>query len=118
MVYLLNTQFKDHQKVTVALRRIYGIGATLASQICMQCGISEHIVMKQLSTRQCAQVTTLLQTKYETASECKQKLRKTRQRLIKIKSYRGFRHAEGYPTRGQSTHGNARTARRLQRTLD
>jgi ribosomal protein S13 len=38
------------------------------------------------------------------------------QRLIKIGTYRGFRHIEGLPIRGQRTHGNSRTVRKLKLT--
>ena len=34
-------------------------------------------------------------------------------RLIIIKSYRGFRHKAGLPVRGQRTHTNAQTMKKL-----
>ena len=38
-------------------------------------------------------------------------------RLIKISSYRGFRHVKGLPSRGQRTHTNAKTSRKFKLKL-
>lgn len=38
-------------------------------------------------------------------------------RLISIRCYRGMRHKLGYPTRGQRTRSNYKTARRLNRDV-
>ena len=37
--------------------------------------------------------------------------------LIKISSYRGFRHVRGLPSRGQRTHTNAKTSRKFKMKL-
>ena len=37
------------------------------------------------------------------------------ERLISISCYRGIRHQDGFPLRGQRTHTNARTCRKLIR---
>ena len=38
-------------------------------------------------------------------------------RLIKMSSYRGFRHVQGLPSRGQRTHTNAKTSRKFRTKL-
>jgi small subunit ribosomal protein S13 len=40
-------------------------------------------------------------------------VRKQAKRLVQLSTWRGLRLAQGLPCRGQRTHGNARTARRL-----
>jgi small subunit ribosomal protein S13 len=35
--------------------------------------------------------------------------------LVSIKSYRGLRHRQGLPVRGQRTHTNGRTAKKLRK---
>jgi small subunit ribosomal protein S13 len=37
-----------------------------------------------------------------------------KQHLINIKSYRGLRRKKGFPVRGQRTHTNAKTAKKLR----
>ena len=37
-----------------------------------------------------------------------------KQKLISIKSYRGLRRKKGFPVRGQRTHTNAKTAKRVR----
>ena len=40
-------------------------------------------------------------------------VRQNKDRLKRISSYRGIRYAQGLPCRGQRSHGNAQTVRKL-----
>jgi small subunit ribosomal protein S13 len=114
MVYLFNTNLENKKKVKTALKNIYGIGEKLACQICDKIGISDSLRIKQLTNFQLEKLAVLINQNNLLGPELKQQKRKNIQRLIKIASYRGFRHTEGLPCRGQRTHGNARTARRIK----
>ena len=47
------------------------------------------------------------------SSQLKKRVRSDIERLIKISSYRGFRHIQKLPVRGQRTSTNARTCCRV-----
>lgn len=114
MLYLLNTNLNARKKLYLALTEIYGLGKHNSSQICDLLGISGDRRLKQLSSSQIEQLTQLVNQNYNFGSEIKRSTIKNIQRLIKIASYRGFRHIEGLPVRGQRTHGNSKTRRRLK----
>lgn len=114
MLYVLNTNLNNKKKIKNALSDIYGLGPHTCYQLCDLLGISTERRLKQLSSKQLEQLTQLVNQNYNIGGEIKRSTLKNIQRLIKIASYRGFRHTEGLPIRGQRTHGNSRTARKLK----
>ena len=111
MASILNTYLKEEKQLNIALCKIYGIGKNLSKQICDQLGVNETVCFNKLTESQIEQISQLVNQNYCVGVELKQNKRKTLQRLIRIASYRGFRHTQGLPTRGQRTHTNARNAR-------
>jgi small subunit ribosomal protein S13 len=114
MIYIFNTNLESKKTVKVALKNIYGIGDKIACQICDKIGISRSLRVKQLTNIQTEKLAVLINQKNLLGAELKQQRRKNVQRLIKVACYRGFRHTESLPCRGQRTHGNAQTARRIK----
>jgi small subunit ribosomal protein S13 len=117
MLYILNTNLNSKKKIFIALTDIYGLGKHNSYQICDLLGVSVDRRLKQFSTLQLEQLTQLVNQNYNIGSEIKRSTLKNIQRFIKIASYRGFRHTEGLPVRGQRTHGNSRTRRKLKLNL-
>lgn len=115
MVYIQNTNLKNNKKIWVALCEIYGIGKPLSNQICESLGFSEKYKVSQLTNFQTQQLTQLIAQNFLTGTDKRRDLRNNRNRLIQIGCYRGFRHNIGLPVRGQRTHGNARTVRRIRK---
>ena len=58
-------------------------------------------------------VSTIKKQKYKKLQAKLLSVKKQAHRLVSISSWRGLRLAQGLPCRGQRTHGNARTARKL-----
>lgn len=117
MLYVLNTNLNSKKKLFIALTEIYGLGKHNSYQICDLLGISIDRRLKQLSSIQLEQLTQLVNQNYNIGSEIKRSNIRNIQRLIKIASYKGFRHTEGLPVHGQRTHGNSRTRRKLKMNL-
>jgi small subunit ribosomal protein S13 len=101
------------QKVKIALTKICGVGSKKALQICDQLGLSDNIKVGQLSKFQLDQITNIISHHYFIDSELRRVIQTDIKRLISIGSYRGFRHNEGLPLRGQRTHTNAKTCRKI-----
>ena len=117
MLYVLNTNLNTKKKLLTALTEIFGLGKHTCLQLCDLLGVSGDRRLKQLSPVQIEHLTQLVNQNYNIGSEIKRSTLKNIQRLIKIASYRGFRHTEGLPVRGQRTHGNCRTRRKLKMTF-
>ena len=115
MVYILNTNLKNNKKVLFALCDIYGIGKSLSSQICESLGFSEKLQINQLSNIQIQQLSQLITQNFRIGADLRRDVRNNKKRLLSIGCYRGFRHTIGLPVRGQRTHGNARTIRRMKK---
>ena len=113
MIYILGANLKESQSVWRALCKVYGISATLSSQICDDLGISRRIRTYQLLSSQIDLLNQIVPQNYLTGTELQGEIRHKKERLIFISSYRGIRHSQGLPTRGQRTHGNAQTSRRM-----
>jgi small subunit ribosomal protein S13 len=114
MLYILNTNLKSRKKLFIALQEIYGLGQHCCLQICDSLGVSADRRLKQLSGSQLERLTQLVNQNYNIGSEVKRATKSNIQRFIKIANYRGFRHIEGLPVRGQRTHGNSKTRKKLK----
>ena len=117
MIYLLNTHLSHKKKVDQALQDIYGLGKHTSFQICDFVGLSSLVRLKQLSSVQLEQLTQMISKNYSIGTELKRDHSQKISRLIHIASYRGFRHTQGLPVRGQRTHTNSRTVRKLKKKV-
>lgn len=113
MAVLLNTTLKDSKRLVIALRQVYGMGHSSAVELCAYLGLSESIKVKDLTQKQQDQLSQALRHMYTVENEQLLSVRKQAKRLVELSTWRGLRLAQGLPCRGQRTHGNARTARRL-----
>ena len=112
MIYILSTNLKDNKPIAKTLSSIYGIGDWLSKQICDDLGISISLKGNQLSPSQIEMLNQIIPQTYSIGVELQGEIRKRRERLVMLSTYRGIRHSQGLPTRGQRTHGNARTVRK------
>ncbi len=117
MIFFLNTNLNENKKVFIALMKIYGLGKHQSSQICDELGIGREKTMSQLTSSELEKLTNIITYNYDINIDIKRSTMYNIQRLIKIGTYRGFRHIDGLPVRGQKTHGNSQTARKLKFNL-
>ena len=104
MVYILNKNFPNKKKLRLALLQLFGINFFLAQQICDQLGCSQYTRVEQLSQSQIEKLIRIINQYYITGSDLKRMISNDVKRLTKIGSYRGIRHSQGLPVRGQRTH--------------
>ncbi len=115
MVYILNTALKDNKKCTHSLTSFFGLGVALSRQICDLLHFSNNIKLNQLTSDQRARLVECVSQNYLIATALKSDIKKYKNRLVTISCYRGFRLNRGLPCRGQRTHGNSRTCRKLNK---
>ncbi len=117
MRYLLGARLLDTAKVRFELTKIYGIGTSKACQICDQLGLGANITIDQLTRSQFAKINSIITQTHLVDYELKKIVLNDKKRLLQISCYRGLRHNAGLPLRGQRTHTNAKTMRRLRRSI-
>ncbi|KAI4357010.1 hypothetical protein L6164_000989 [Bauhinia variegata] len=99
----------DNKRLKYALQHIHGIGRAKSHQIVCELGV-ENKHVKELSKRELYHLRELL-SKHLIANELRKVVEKDVQTLVSIQCYKGLRHMDGLPCRGQRTHTNARTRR-------
>nr|YP_009647155.1 ribosomal protein S13 [Chloropicon maureeniae]QBX98822.1 ribosomal protein S13 [Chloropicon maureeniae] len=114
MVYLLNVYLPESQTVMQAIQQFQGIGPNVALQICSECGLSGDVKVSDLESGDVENLAKQIENFPFIETNLKRKIRERIERLIQIKSYRGRRHLAQLPSRGQRTHKNAQTRKRVR----
>jgi small subunit ribosomal protein S13 len=112
MAYLVHTHLSPRLPVRKALTSFFGIGPFRAHMICDQLGFRTTKRVEEMSAAHIAVLTRILTHTYFTESELRRAIAEDVKRLVSIASYRGFRHVQRLPLRGQRTRTNSRSARR------
>lgn len=115
MVSILNKNLKDTNKLKQELKKIFGIGVWKANQICAILGLDPNMRVNEISLQNLDQLSNLINVNYYTGSELQKLTKEDVGRLVRIGTYRGFRHIQRLPVRGQRTHTNAKTAKKFIR---
>lgn len=112
MVYILNKFISPKKTIGNALTNIYGIGPKRAKAVCAAIGVSTNTRTHQLTTLAVHSITTYISNNYVVSAALRRVVHTNIQNLIKIHCYKGFRHQNHLPVRGQRTHTNAQTRKR------
>lgn len=113
MLSLFDANIQSSEKTYLGLCQLYGIGKKTSFAICEKLGITKTVKVKELSLLQIQQIQNYILESCRISNDLKKDIQKNRQRYIKIKSYIGSRYLQNLPVRGQRTHGNAKTSRKL-----
>jgi small subunit ribosomal protein S13 len=117
MARVAGIDIPDNKRLEVSLRRIYGIGPTLAARIAERASISGNPRVADLNDEQLNRLREIVDREYVTEGDLRREVAENIRRLIDIGSYRGLRHRRGLPVRGQRTKTNARTKRGKRRAV-
>lgn len=101
----------------IALTYIYGIGRSTANTILEKAGIDRDVKVKEWSDDQIQAVREIIGSSYKIEGELRSEIQLNIKRLMDIGCYRGIRHRNGLPVRGQSTKNNARTRKGRKKTV-
>jgi small subunit ribosomal protein S13 len=118
MARIVGVEIPGEKRIDVALRYIYGVGASNAVNILGKAGIDPKVRAKDLTEQQLSQIVHAIQEgKYVIEGDLRREIGMNLKRLQTIKSYRGVRHMRGLPVRGQRTSTNARTRKGPRKTV-
>ena len=119
MVRIAGVDVPDRKKAHVALRSIYGIGPSIATEILIKADIDPDMPprMNELTEAQVDRIRELVDREYLAEGDLRREVQQNIRRLIEIGSYRGLRHRRSLPAHGQRTRTNARTRKGPRRTV-
>ena len=104
------------KRVDIGLTYIYGIGLTLSREVLKKSGVNPDVRVRDLTEDDVAKLRNVL-ADYKVEGDLRREVSLNIKRLVEIGSYRGTRHREGLPTRGQRTKTNARTRKGPRKTI-
>ncbi len=117
MARIAGVNIPTNKRVVIALGYIYGIGSTLAVEICKKVGIPSEKRVNQLSDDEVLRIREAIDRDYQVEGDLRREVAMNIKRLMDMASYRGLRHRKGLPVRGQRTHTNARTRKGKARPI-
>jgi small subunit ribosomal protein S13 len=99
------------KRVEIALTYLYGIGLSRSKEVLAKTGVNPDTRVKDLNDEDVAALRLYVETNYQIEGDLRRWESMNVKRLIDIGTYRGRRHRQGLPVRGQRTRTNARTRR-------
>ena len=116
MARIAGVDLPRDKRVEIGLTYIYGIGLTLSREVLKKAGVNPDVRVRDLTEDDVAKLRNVL-ADYKVEGDLRREVSLNIKRLVEIGSYRGIRHREGLPTRGQRTKTNARTRNGLRKTI-
>jgi small subunit ribosomal protein S13 len=116
MARIVGVDIPNEKVVVVSLTYIYGIGDTLARDICAKAKVDPLKRVKDLNDEEIAAIRAEI-GHHKVEGDLRREQMLNIKRLEEIGCYRGIRHRKGLPVRGQRTKTNARTRKGPRKTI-
>ena len=116
-IRIVGVDLPQTKRGEVGLTYIYGIGRSTARKILQEAGIDFDTKVQDWSDEQAGKIREIIGAKYRVEGELRSEVQLNIKRLTDIGCYRGVRHRNGLPVRGQSTKNNARTRKGKKKTV-
>nr|YP_010537625.1 ribosomal protein S13 [Tenuicylindrus belgicus]UYC31542.1 ribosomal protein S13 [Tenuicylindrus belgicus] len=118
MIRLVGVDLPNDKRIVYALTSIYGIGIVSAKKIIAEAQIDDSIRTKDLSVDQTIALKEALDNSdLKLEGDLRRFNGLNIKRLNEINCFRGQRHRNSLPARGQRTRTNARTRRGAKKTV-
>ena len=109
MARIAGVDLPRRKHIAYALPYLFGIGKTLAREICKKANIPESKRVEELSDAEVKTIREILDAEYKVEGDLRREVQLNIKRLMDLGCYRGLRHRRGLPVNGQRTHTNARS---------
>ena len=117
MARIAGVDIPNNKRVEIALTYIYGIGRKSSNDILAKTGINPDTRAKDLTEDEIAKLRDEIENSYVVEGDLRRDVALNIKRMVEINCYRGIRHRQGLPVRGQRTKTNARTRKGPAKTI-
>ena len=117
MARIAGIDLPREKRIEIGLTYIYGIGLKSSQDILAATGVDPDIRVKDLSEDDATKIREYIDKNYHVEGDLRREINLNIKRLMDIGCYRGIRHRNGLPLRGQSTKNNARTRKGKKKTV-
>ena len=109
MARLAGVNVPSSKRLVIALTYILGIGKKYANDICSTVSIDKNKRVNDLTEDEIIKIRECIDKSYLVEGDLRRSVSNNIKRLTDLGCYRGLRHRNKLPVRGQRTHTNART---------
>ncbi len=117
MARIAGVNIPDAKRVEVALTYVYGVGLTTSRKLLADTGIDASTRVKDLTENETSKLREAIDKNLTVEGDLQRLNSQAISRLKEINSYRGLRHKNNLPVRGQRTKTNGRTKRGKKVTM-
>lgn len=117
MARIAGVDLPREKRVEIGLTYIFGLGRSKASEILQKTAISPDTRIRDLTDDEISRLREVIDKEYKVEGDLRREISLNIKRLIEIGCYRGRRHRQGLPLRGQRTKTNARTRKGPKKTV-
>jgi small subunit ribosomal protein S13 len=117
MARISGVTIPDNKQTQIALTYIFGIGPKTSQDILKEANIEPTVRVKNLNDGEISRIQDIINANYTIEGELQRVVNGNIKRLRDINAYRGLRHKNSLPSRGQRTKTNARTRRGKKLTV-
>ncbi len=109
MARIAGVNIPAEKRIEIALRYIHGIGPARAAKICEALKLKDGLRAKDLTDADVIKISNYIEQNFKVEGDVRREVAMNIKRLQDLKTYRGIRHRNRLPVRGQRTQTNART---------
>ncbi|MBQ7664049.1 30S ribosomal protein S13 [Pseudoprevotella muciniphila] len=116
-IRIVGVDLPQNKRGEIALTYIFGIGRSSAAKILDKAGVDRGIKVQDWTDEQAGRIRSVIGEEFKVEGDLRSEIQMNIKRLMDIGCYRGVRHRNGLPVRGQSTKNNARTRKGKKKTV-
>lgn len=117
MARISGVTIPNEKQVWIALTYVHGIGRKSSYDILATAKVEATTRVKNLNDAEIQRIQDIINDQYSVEGELQRTVVTNIKRLKEIRAYRGIRHQQNLPSRGQRTKTNARTRRGKKSTV-
>jgi len=117
MARIAGIDLPKQKRGEIGLTYIYGIGRSTAQSILKKAEIDLNKKVQEWNDDEQNKIRTIINDSIKVEGALRSEVQMNIKRLMDIGCYRGIRHRNGLPVRGQSTKNNARTRKGRKKTV-
>ena len=117
MARISGVDLPREKRVEIGLTYIYGIGLSSAKRILADANVDPDTRVRDLTDDEVKRLSAVINETQVVEGDLRREIALNIKRLKEIGCYRGKRHRQGLPCRGQKTKTNARTRKGPKKTV-
>ena len=117
MALVSGVNIPDHKRIEIALRSVFGIGATRSKKVIAEANIEDNPRVRDLAEDQISRIREIVDRSFKVEGDLRREVQMNIRRKIEIRCFQGIRHVRGLPVNGQRSRTNARTRKGPKKTV-